>query len=81
MTVKIHVDSMKAAEQLSAICKSFSGEIFLRSDQYCVDAKSTLGILAIMYASRDEMRLDTGNLSEQDADALLNAVRGYIEQA
>ena len=80
MIVHVHVDSMKAAEQLSTICKGFSGEMYLRSDKFCVDPKSTLGILAMMYSARDEMRLDTGELDEQDTEKLLNAIRGYIEQ-
>ena len=80
MIVKIHVDSMKAAEQLRTVCKGFSGEMYLRSEKFCVDPKSTLGILAMMYSARDEMRLDTGSLSEQDTEKLLNAISAYIDQ-
>ena len=50
MLIKIHVDSMKDAERLSAICREHSEEILLRADHFCVDPKSTLGVLAIMYS-------------------------------
>ena len=62
MLIKIHVDSMKDAERLSAICREHSEEILLRADHFCVDPKSTLGVLAIMYSARDSMQLDTGDM-------------------
>ena len=78
MTVHIHVDSMKAAEQLANICKGYAQELFLRSEKFCVDPKSTLGILAMMYSARDEMQLDAGNLPEQDVPGFLQAISDYI---
>ena len=65
MNVHIHVDSMKAAEQLSAVCKEYPCELYLRSDKFCIDPKSTLGILAMMYSARDSMYLDTSELDEK----------------
>ena len=79
MTVHIHVDSMKAAEQLAVICKGYESEMYLRSDKFCVDPKSTLGILAMMYSARDQMLLDTGDLPEEDVPGFLKAVRAYIK--
>ena len=64
MLIKIHVDSMKDAERLSAICREHSEEILLRADHFCVDPKSTLGVLAIMYSARDSMQLDTGDMGD-----------------
>ena len=60
MTIHIHVDTMKDAERLSHICKEYENEVYLKSDKFCVDPKSTLGILAMMYSARDNMYLDTG---------------------
>ena len=78
MTIHIHVDTMKAAENLSAICKNFPGEMSLRSEKYCIDPESTLGILAMMYSARDQMYLDTGNMEESDLPEFLAAIESYI---
>ena len=48
MIIHIHVNSMKDAEHLSSICKDYPNELFLRSEKFCIDPKSTLGILAMM---------------------------------
>ncbi len=78
MNIHIHVDTMKAAENLSTICKSFPSEMTLRSERYCIDPESTLGILAMMYSARDRMYLDTGSLPEEDLPAFLEAIDAYI---
>ncbi len=78
MNIHVHVDSMKAAEHLSSICKDFSEELFLRSEKFCIDPKSTLGILAMMYSARDSMYLDTGDLSDRDIPKLLEALDSFI---
>ena len=78
MIVHIHVDSMKAAEQLAGICKGYACEMCLRSEKYCVDPKSTLGILAMMYSSRDQMLLDTGSMPDKDVPAFLNTIASYV---
>ena len=78
MNIHIHVDSMKAAEQLSFICKEYPNEIFLRSDKFCIDPKSTLGILAMMYSARDHMILDTGDMNEAVMTKFLRAIDAYI---
>lgn len=78
MTIHIRVDSMKAAEQLSNICKEYPNELFLRSEKFCVDPKSTLGILAMMYSARDGMYLDTGDLEDQQMSEFIDRLGGYI---
>ncbi len=78
MTIHVHVDSMKAAEHLSSICKEFPNELYLRSEKFCIDPKSTLGILAMMYSARDTMYLDTGDLDDAELPRFLEAVKDYI---
>ena len=69
---------MKAAEHLSSICKDYSSELFLRSDKFCIDPKSTLGILAMMYSARDQMYLDTGDLDDREIPKFLKAIDAYV---
>lgn len=78
MTIHVHVDSMKAAEHLSSICKDYSNELFLRSEKFCIDPKSTLGILAMMYSARDTMYLDTGDLGDREIPQFLQDIDAYI---
>ena len=78
MTIRIHVESMKAAEQLSYICKGVPNEMFLRSEQFCIDPKSTLGILAMMYSARGFMTLDTGALAGEELSRFLQDIDEYI---
>lgn len=80
MTIHIHVDSMKEAEHLSSICKDYPNELFLRSEKFCIDPKSTLGILAMMYSARDEMYLDTGDLEDKQLPKFLEAIQGYLAE-
>ena len=78
MVIHVHVDTMKSAENLSAICKNFPGGMTLKSEKYCIDPESTLGILAMMYSARDRMYLDTGSLPETELPGFLEAIDGYI---
>lgn len=79
MLIKIHVDGMKEAEQLSAICKDFTSELLLRGgNKFCVDPKSTLGIFAIMYSSRDNMMMDTGDMEDTQIPVLIKKLQNYI---
>ena len=78
MKIHIHIDSMKAAEHLSGICKEYPRELFLRSEKFCIDPKSTLGILAMMYSARDTMYLDTGDMDEPLLSQFLKAIDSYI---
>ena len=78
MNIHIHVDSMKAAENLSGICKEFGNDITLCSEKYHIDPKSTLGILAMMYSARDHMFLNTGSMDGDMIPRFLEAIDGYI---
>lgn len=81
MKIHIHVDSMKAAEQLSAICKDFTDEVLLRSEKFCIDPKSTLGILAMMYSARDTMYIDTNTMEDNTIKKFVAAIEAYITKA
>ena len=78
MIVHIHVDSMKAAERLSNICKEYDNDFFLRSEKFCIDPKSTLGILAMMYSARNSMYLDISELDENLYPKFLTAIDSFI---
>ncbi len=80
MNIHIHVDSMKAAEKLSSICKEYGNSVSLHSEKFHVDPKSTLGILAMMYSARDQMFLDTGSMNEQDVSRFLDEIGEYIDR-
>ena len=80
MNIHIHVDSMKAAEHLCSICRDYPGTLSLRSEKYLVDPKSPLGILAMMYSSRDQMYLDTGDEEESCLSGFLKAISAYMVQ-
>ncbi len=75
--IRIRADSMQDAEALSAACAKFKGEILLRAGKYCVDAKSSLGFLALMYSSADQLYLDASALGEADREKLSDAVKEY----
>ena len=77
MKIRIRADSMQDAEVLSAICAKFPGEILLRAGKYCVDAKSSLGFLALMYSAKDLLYLDASALGGADRDKLAKAVKDY----
>ncbi len=81
MKIHIHVDTMKAAEQLSAICKDFTDEVLLRSEKFCIDPKSTLGILAMMYSARDTMYIDTNTMEDETIPKFVQAIEAYITKA
>ena len=78
MIIHIHVDSMKAAERLSNICKAYDNQFFLRSEKFCIDPKSTLGIMAMMYSVRNRMFLDTGDLNEENLSKFLQEIDSYL---
>ena len=78
MKIRVRADTMQDAEALSAICGKFKGEILLKAGKYCVDAKSSLGFLALMYSAKDQLCLDASALSETDRDRLMKAIRKYI---
>ncbi len=78
MKIRIRADAMQDAEALSAACAKFRGEILLRAGKYCVDAKTSLGFLALMYSAKDEMYLDPVGLGGEECKKLLKAVEEYV---
>ncbi len=81
MKIHIHIDSMKAAEQFSGICKDFTEEVLLRSEKFCVDPKSTLGILAMMYSARDTMYIDTNDMEDERIPDFADAIKAFVKKA
>lgn len=78
MNIPVHIDSMKDAEKLAGICKSLPDEMLLRSGPYCIDPKSTLGILAMMYAAHHAMYLDTCEMDKEAVERLLGLIKEYL---
>ena len=78
MSIHIHVDTMKEAEHLSTICKEYPYELQLKSDKFCIDPKSTLGILAMMYSARDNMYLDITELDENLYPKFMADIESYM---
>ena len=78
MKIRITADSMQDAEALSAACAKFKGEILLKAGKYCVDAKSSLGFLALMYSAKDLMYLEPAGLDEDECEKLVKAIREYV---
>lgn len=80
MKINIHIESMKAAETFSGICKNFAEEILLRSEKFCVDPKSTLGVLAMMYSARDSMFIDTNDMEDARIPHLVKAIEAFVKE-
>ena len=64
MNIKIRVNNMRDAERLSHLCNRFPYEMLLHANQFCADPKSTLGVLAMMYADRTKLVIDTGDMPD-----------------
>ena len=78
MTLHVRIDTMKDAERLSHICRTYPDEIYLRSDKLCVDPKSVLGILALMYSARDRMVIDTCAMTDETVAHLILDLNEYL---
>lgn len=79
MLINIKINSMKDAEHFSNIIRRYPAEITLKADKFCVDPKSALGVLAILYSSRDNMVLDTGDMEDRDIPSLVRDIQSYIK--
>lgn len=79
MLINIKINSMKDAEHFSNIVRRYPAEITLKADKFCVDPKSALGVLAILYSSRDNMVLDTGDMEDHDIPSLVRDIQSYIK--
>lgn len=79
MIIGINVGSMREAERLSRVCNQFPYEMYLRAKKFCADPKSTLGVLAMMYADRDNMTIDTGDMPDEVIMDFSEALSDYIK--
>lgn len=79
MIINIKVDTMKDAEKLSEVCRDYSDEITLKAGRFCVDPKSTLGILAMMYSDRDHMYIDTGDMEDAEMPKFITRIQPFVK--
>ena len=79
MLINVKINSMKDAEHFS-IVRRYPAEITLKADKFCVDPKSALGVLAILYSARDNMMLDTGDMDDGEIPQLVRDIKDYIKE-
>jgi len=80
MRVKIKKNiGLKEAEKLSNILNRYPGDINLRSGEYCIDGKSMMGILAVMYCAKEDIYLDAVELDDEAMSQLCEKIETYIE--
>ena len=77
MLINVKINSMKDAEHFSNIVRRYPAEITLKADKFCVDPKSALGVLAILYSARDNMMLDTGDMDDGEIPQLVRDIKDY----
>lgn len=80
MTIKVRIENMKDAERFSNIVRRYPNEITLNAGRFCVDPKSVLGVLAILYSARDNMEVDTGDMEDDQIPALTNELSAFIRR-
>ena len=80
MLINVKINSMKDAEHFSNIVRRYPAEITLKADKFCVDPKSALGVLAILYSARDNMMLDTGDMDDGEIPQLVRDIKDYIKE-
>lgn len=78
MQIKVKVETMKDAEKLSYVCNTFPYEMYLRAEKYCADPKSTLGVLAMMYTTKDKLLLDTGDMPDETIRVFSDHISDFI---
>ena len=79
MNIKIHVENMRDAERLSYLCNHFPFELYLRAGKFCADPKSTLGVLAMMYADKTNLTLDTGDMPDEELRKFSRSIVEFIK--
>ena len=80
MQVKIRKNiGLKEAEKFSNILNKFPGDINLKSGAYCIDGKSMMGILAVMYCAKEDIYLDAVELDDEAMQKLCEQIETYIE--
>lgn len=80
MLINVKINSMKDAEHFSNIVRRYPAEITLKADKFCVDPKSALCVLAILYSARDNMMLDTGDMDDGEIPQLVRDIKDYIKE-
>lgn len=81
MNINVSINSMKDAERFSNIVREFPEELTLNAGRFCVDPKSALGVLAIMYSARNNMVLDTGDMEDMRIPHLARSISSFIREA
>lgn len=79
MIIKVHIDSMKEAEHFSNIVRNYNAELTLHAGKFCVDPKSSLGVLAILYSARDNMELDTADMEDQVIPRFIKDIEPFLK--
>ncbi len=71
---------LKEAEKFSNILNGFEGDMNLRSGEYCIDGKSMMGILAVMYCAKEDIYLEFADLEDSDVKLLCKKIEEFIEK-
>ena len=81
MKIKIKKSiGLKEAEKFSNILNGFTGDINLRSGEYCIDGKSMMGVLAVVYCAKEDIYLDAVELDDREMVKLCDKIADYIEK-
>ena len=80
MLINVKINSMPEAEHFSNIVRRYPAEITLKADKFCVDPKSALGVLAILYSARDNIVLDTGDMEDAEIPHLVRDLKDFIKE-
>jgi len=76
--IKKNID-LKGAEKFSNILNGFTGDINLRSGEYCIDGKSMMGVLAVVYCAKEDIYLDAAELDDREMVMLCDKIEEFIE--
>ncbi len=78
MRIPVIIRGLKDAERFSAICQQFPYEFYLRSQQYCIDPKSMLGVLAIFHSSPEDVYIDTNEMGDEAIARFTDKAKAFI---
>ncbi|MBQ8081143.1 MAG: hypothetical protein IJ240_04505 [Clostridia bacterium] len=79
MKIQIIVKNMKEAERLSNICKDYPYDMALYGkDEFAIDPKSELGILALMVPNQKIMTLDTLEMKDTVLPGFLERLDRFL---
>ena len=80
MKIEINIQGLQNSEKFSAICQNYPGQLYLRSGQFCVDPKSMLGVLAIIYSAYDPVFVDTNDMDEETVQKFLKDINQFLKK-